>query len=249
MTVRIASSGGNALARWAWTEGLERFGQLDVTVPLPWPVSDPRDGEVELLLAAIRDAVESRGKHFRQGDTFHFGWTTVRFEAGATTGDSAGRLVVSELAEPLLATPEAYRRGAERLAALMRMQTETLRRVGLRDLAASPHRSDLAVICAQVPPIGSEYPRPLVLERRSVSAPGESGWVIRCASAAHDHDDARELAPAQLLHVVAGFPGIVAYLALPAECAVLIEDQEAFVFRPDEEQGVPVPLPDLRWNP
>ncbi|HLZ22856.1 MAG TPA: hypothetical protein VKQ30_12100 [Ktedonobacterales bacterium] len=246
--MRIAFSGGTALYRWAWTEGLESLGQLDATVPLPWEADGARDGEIERLLAAIGDAVEAGGQRFRQGDTFDYGWTTVRFEAGAASGDSAGRLVVSELTEPLLATPATYRRGANGLVALMRAQTEGLRRNGIAGVAAPPHRSDLAVICTRVPPTGPEYPHPLVLERRSEPERGESGWVIRCADPAHDHHNSQALASVRLVHVVAGFPGIVPYLALPAGSAVLVEGQEAIVFRPGEDEGRPDPASALSWT-
>lgn len=245
--MRITFSGEAALYRWAWTEGLEPLGQLDVTVPLPWEAGDARDGEIERLLGAIGDAVVTRGQRFRRDDTFDYGWTTVRFEAGAATGDSAGRLVVSELAEPLLATPATYARGAERLAVLMRTQTEALSRNGVEGVAVHPHRSDLAVICTRVPPAGPEYPRPLALERRTTPERGESGWVIRCTNPAHDHENPRALASARLLHVVAGFAGIVPYLALPEGSAVLMEGQEAVVFRPGEDEGRLDPAPALGW--
>lgn len=255
--MRIAFSGGTALYRWAWTDGLESLGQLDVTVPLPWESGDARDSEIERLLGVIGDAVTVRGQRFRQGDTFDYGWTTLRFEAGAATGDSAGRLVVSELAEPLLATPPTYQRGAVKLAELMRAQAATLSRNDIAGEAAHPHRSNMAVICTRVPPAGPAYPRPLTLERRAASEPGaaaevaetgESGWVIRCADTAHNHNDPQELAAVRLIHVVAGLPAIVPYLALPVGSAVLVEEQEVIVFRPGEDEGRPDPGNTLHWT-
>lgn len=246
--MRIEFSQQSALFRWAWTAGLEEHGQLDVTVPLPWAAGDPRDGEIERLLTAIASEVTAHGRRFRQGDTLDYGWTTVRFEAGAATGDSAGRLVVSELAEPLLATPATYSRGAERLASLMRVQIDALRRNGIEQEAAHPHRSALAVICKRVPPVSPEYPRPLALERPTAPLDGESGWVIRCADPAHVHNDPAALAHVSLRHIVAGFPGIVPYLALPSGSAVLLEEREAIVFRPGENEGTPDPAPALRWT-
>lgn len=246
--MRIAFSGQTALYRWAWTDGLEPLGQLDITVPLPWEADDPRDSEIERLLNAIADAVATEGRRIRQGDTFDYGWTTLRFEAGAATGDSAGRLVVSELAEPLLATPPTYRRGADQLAALLCAQSETLSRNGITGASAPPHRSDLAVICTRVPPAGPEYPHPLVLERPSAPARGESGWVIRCADPIHDHDNPQALASVRLLHIVSGFPGIVPYLGLPVGYAVLVEDQDAIIFPPGEDEGRPDPATALRWK-
>lgn len=246
--MRIAFSGETALYRWAWTEGLEPLGQLDVTVPLPWQAGDARDGEIERLLAAVADVVANWGLRFRQGDTFNYGWTTLRFEAGAAAGDSAGRLVVSELAEPLLATPPTYARGAALIAALQRTQAEALTRNGIEAEPAHPHRSELAVICTRVPPAGPEYPRPLVLERLTDPQRDESGWVIRCADPAHDHDTPQALASVRLLHIVAGFPGIVPYLALPVGCAVLLEEREVIVFRPGENTGSPDSAPALHWT-
>jgi len=246
--VRIAFSDETALYRWAWTEGLESLGQLDVTVPLPWHSGDARDGEIERLLSAVCEAVSEQGQRFRQGDTFDYGWTTLRFDAGAATGDSAGRLVISELAEPLLATPPTYARGAALVAGLMRAQAEALTRNGIEGEPAHPHRSDLAVICTRVPPSGPEYPRPLVLERLSDPQRGESGWVIRCADLAHNHDSPQALASVRLLHTVAGFPGIVPYLGLPAGSAVLMEEQEVIVFRPGENTGIPDTARAQHWT-
>lgn len=246
--MRIAFSAPSALYRWAWTLGLEEHGQLDVTVPLPWPAGDPHDAEVERLLSVVADEVIARGRRFRRGDTFDYGWTTLRFEPGAATGDSAGRLVVSELTEPLLATPPTFSPGAERIAKLMRTQTAALRRNRIEDEPAHPHRSDLAVICTRVPPVGPSYPRPLVLERRSAPTDGESGWVIRCADTAHNHDDPQSLAHVALMHVVPGSPGIVPYLALPVGAAVLLEVPEVIVFRPGEDEGAPDPAPAPRWT-
>lgn len=246
--MRIAFSAPSALYRWAWTAGLEAHHQLDVTVPLSWPVGSPYDEEIEPLLRTIADSVTLHGRRFRQGDTFDYGWTTLCFQPGAATGDSAGRLVVSELTEPLLATPPMYSPGVERLAKLMRTQAAALRRNRIEGAPVYPHRSELAVICTRVPPVSPTYPRPLVLERRTTPADGESGWVIRCADVAHHHDHPAALAHVALLHVIPGLPAIVPYLALPVGSAVLLETQAAIVFRPGEDDGTPDPAPALRWT-
>lgn len=76
-----------------------------------------------------------------------------------------------------------------------------------------------------------------------------SGWFVGCVEDGDDHDDADRLEQVHLAHLVARFPGLFPYLALPVGTALLFEAEQVIVFRPGEQEGLPDAAPLLRELP
>lgn len=233
--------------RWAWTDGLAASGQLDLAVPVAWPADAVRDREVAGVFEFVAQYVAGQPRRVRPGETLRYGWTTLRFDAGGATGPGAGKLVVSEVREPLRDAAPEYESGVATAIALTLAQDDALRRNHISGDADYPHRSEQAVICTRVPPAAKTIPHPLVLERRPPADSRHSGWIVRCTDPAHDHDSAGALTRTELVHIVAAFAPIFPYLAMPAGTAVLFDANTVVVFPAGSDEGRADPGDPLAW--
>jgi hypothetical protein len=241
--VRVGELGETA--RKAWTEGLSALGQAEIVVPLQWSEDSERDRLIMRLLEFIGAYVARQPRRILAGQTLTYGWTTLRFDA-ADVQPRAGaieRLVMHELCDPFGVDAAQYCAGAARAIGLVRVQGDALRRNGITGEAEHPHRMHLAIACTRAMRRNGSLAEPLVLERDEPTEAHDSGWVVRCADPAHNHDDPNELHRVHLLHVVSAFPVVFGYLAMPAGTAVTVSEQEAIVFPPREDEGVVDPMP------
>lgn len=243
MEIRMSRDAGQP--RWAWTEGLGALGQQEVATPLPWPEGDARDEQVMGLLRFLEGYVAGQPRGIVAGQTLRYGWALLRFVAD----EEGHRLMLEEMRDPWRFGEAEYVPGVARTLALKWIQDEALRRNRMTGSAVYPHRASTAIVCSRVTPETIGRLRPLGVHR--LEEPGEdfSGWFVGCEEGGHDHDDADELEQVHLLHLVAGFPGLFAYLALPVQTALLFEAERVIVFRPGEQEGFADPAPILAALP
>ncbi len=230
--------------RWIWTEGLEALGQQELVAFLPWPEDDARDEQVIALLRFLEEYILRQPRRIVAGETLEVGWSRLRFVAE----EQGQRLVLEELRDDAPGEP-VYVPGVARTIALKRLQDEALRRYGLTGHAEQSQRSKTAVACNLVTPQTIRTLRPLQVQRLWEPDDTSSGWFVGCHEGGHDHHDAAEVEQVHLAHLVAGFPGLFPYLALPVQTALVFEAAQVIVFRPGEQEGYVDPEPLLRELP
>ena len=237
--MQVSFSTGTTTPRWAWTEGLHQFGQQEIAVCLFWPEQDPRDQEIRFLLTFLGSYIAEQPKRILGGQTMRYGWTMLRFVADEwnESGQGTDRLLVEELREPFHFHEPVYVPGASRAIAVVALQHAAIRRNRIAGESENPHRSQFAIVCSRVTPQTIGTLRPLLAHRAWQPDTQDSGWFVGCGEDDHDHDDPDQLGKVHLLHLVAGFPGLLPYLALPVETLLVFEQEHVTIFRPEEEHG------------
>lgn len=236
-------SSGN---QWAWTQGLNAYQQQDFAVPLAWEeVGGWRDIQIRRLLEFIASYVEGQPKRIRANETMRYGWTSLTFRP-AGSNDAAlaqDRLVVREIAEPLSDSEPKYVDGAERTIILHMHQGARAYQLGFEE-TDHPHRSMMATVCKRIRREGGSE---LFLWRRAAGQNQsdeahrrDSRWLIGCTDREHAHNVPSEVIPVHLSHLVASYPYIFSYLALPDDTCIVCEGSRITVFRP----GDPTPRLD-----
>jgi hypothetical protein len=231
---------GSEGRRWALSDGLATLGQREMAIPLGWPDGNWRDRQVERLMNFLAGYVESQSRRILPGETMRYGWTTLRFrDTVAEDGiQVVGRLIAQELAEPLRDVEAMYVDGAGKAVALTTLQGYTAIRLGLEE-TEHPHRSQIAVVCKRIAPEGGS---PLFLWRQAVPEEDwteerrkhDSRWLVGCTDREHAHNDPAEVEPAHLSHLVAGYPHLFPYLALPDETCVIFYEERTEVYKPGD---------------
>lgn len=225
--------------RWAWTDGMTRSGQLDVALPLPWPLDDWRDRQAANLLGFIATYVNGQSRRILAGQKLRYGWSLLRFRT-CTLEDgeqAAGRLVIQELRDPLHESEPAFEDGARRAVELVAAQGNVFAHYHITADAEYPFRTQFALLCDRVPPLGTSLPQPIYAERLWEPDSEDSGWFISCADPDHDHENAESLGRVHLLHVVERFPRIFPYLALPVTFSLAFDGKKTIVYLPGSEEG------------
>lgn len=247
----IYFSTGTTTPRWAWTEGLYQFGQQEIAVRLLWAEHDPRDLEIRFLLHFLGGYIAEQPKQILGGQTMRYGLTMLRFVADERneSGQGTDRLLVEELCEPFHLHESVYVPGASRAIAFLALQRAAIQRNGLASDLAYPDRSQFAIVCSRVTPETIGTLRPLMAHRAWQPDVQDSGWFIGCREDNHDHDDPDHLGKVHLLHLVAGFPGLLPYLAMPVGTLLGFEQEQAIIFRPEEEYGQVDTVPLLQELP
>lgn len=236
MTTVYVSPDGTT-PRWAWTEGLAASGREEIAAPLTWPAGDPRDRQSADLLAYVAAYVAEADQPLRPGETLAYGWTTLRFRASDDADAlGPGLLIVQELAQPLQDGDEPYTDGAAQAIALLARQLDAQQRNVVPGEADPPHRSDALIVCTRVPPAGFLWSYPLFAARLDHDV-DESGWFFGCYEQGHDHEDRGERERTTLGAVVAAFPRLFPYLALPVGTTVIFAATQTVVFRADDDEG------------
>jgi hypothetical protein len=244
MSVRFETT--NGASRWALTEGVAALGQAEIAVPINWTEDEGRDQQVVRLLMFIEAYINQQSRRILAGEVLTYGWTTLQFRHEGEIPDSAEneRLIVHELHDSLGSDDSGYVAGVDEAIALVEAQERALRRNRITGVAEHPHRMHSAIVCSEVTRRSGELVEPLMLERTERVGPRDSGWVLRCVSQTHNHDDPAELHSVHLLHVVNLWPVTFAYLAMPMGTAVMLSEREVVVFPPGQNDGVPDPNPE-----
>jgi hypothetical protein len=247
----IYFSTGTTTPRWAWTEGLHQFGQQEIAVRLAWPEQDPRDQGIRFLLNFLGNSIAEQPKRILGGQTLRYGLTMLRFVADERNESGLGtdRLLVEELRDPFHAHEPIYVPGASRAIAFVALQAAAFRRNGFTGDSQFPDRSPFAIVCSHVIPETIATLRPLLAHRTWEPDQEDSGWFIGCNEDDHEHDDPEQLGKVHLHHLVAGFPGLLAYLALLVETLLVFEHEHVTIFRQDEEHGQVDAVPLLQELP
>ncbi len=145
-------------------------------------------------------------------------------------------LVVQELADPFGADEPSFVDGVELATELLAVQQDAIRRCHLVGAVEHPHRDDTAVVCRHVSKDGGT---PLSIARQTLTNREfhDSGWLVGCQDRAHDHEDPSQLGGVHLWRIIASYPWIFPYLAMPIGTRVALEGGQLAVFRPEERRG------------
>lgn len=224
--------------RWVSTDGLQKLGQREIAVTVPWPKQDPRDISITRLFQFIENYLMKQTKRILPKQTMHYGWNTLRFVADEynISGIGTNTLLIEERTNSL---PEeaSYMPGISRTIALQQLQDEAMRRNHITGDAIYPNYSQFALTCKRVTPKTIRLFRPLRMHRAYEPDVQESGWFLGCCDEGHDHDNSDELGMTHLHHLVEQFPGLFPYLAMPIDTLLVFGEDQVIVFRPNEQEG------------
>lgn len=235
MQVSFTSNGAE---RGAWTEGMGELHpeQAELGIPMDWRPDERRDAGVETLLTFLADYVGRKGTPLRAEQTLRYGWTTLRLDPADQPFHGSDLLVVQELAHPFGRDEPSFIDGVELATELLAVQQNAIRRSHVVGTVEHPHRDDTAVVCRHV---SKEGGTPLSIARQTLTNREfhDSGWLVGCQDRAHDHEDPSQLGGVHLWRIVASYPWIFPYLAMPAGTRVTLEGNQIAVFRLGERRG------------
>lgn len=234
MRVSFTSNGAE---RGAWTAGMGELHpeQAELGVPIDWPPDDQRDAQVETLLTFLADYVAQHGSPIRAEATLRYGWTSLRTDPAGQPFHGADLLIVQELTDPF-GGEVSFTDGVDLAIQLLAAQQEAIRRCHVVGTIEHPHRDDTAVVCRRVSKDGGT---PITLARATLTDREyhDSGWIVGCSDRTHDHADPAELGGVHLWRLVASYPWIFPYLAMPAGTRVTMDRDAIVIFPPDERRG------------
>lgn len=242
MRVSFTSNDGDEHGdeRGAYTEGMSELDptQAELGVPIAWLPDERRDAQVEALLTFLHDYVAKHGKPIRANQLLRYGWTFLRTDPHVEQFRDAELLVLQELAHPFGEGDPAFVDGVAQAIRLLAIQQDAIHRCQTIGTADHPHRGDTALVCKRIARAGGT---PLTLARLTLTNREfhDSGWVVACQERGHNHDDPAQLDGIHLWRLVAAYPWIFPYLAMPIGTRISREGDTVIVFRPDERRGQP----------
>jgi len=156
-------------------------------------------------------------------------------------------LLVIEAADVLHGEPERFVIGASQTVRTWAAQVATAARWGVSAPPAPPNATDAAICCDRLEdPAHSTF----FAQREPAQGELDSGWRFGCLDADHVHDEgSTRIVP--LSRLVARFPRLAHYLALPAGWVVSREDDAYWLTAPGDERAVLDPdlPPGPPWEP
>jgi len=187
---------------------LSYVSEMGVDLSLDW--------FVQWLETRIRN-----GEHFKVGESLRVGWLTC-FIAARPDGTLA-------IHEPDFQTiPMTLTEAVSRTLGQLWYQRQVADSVGLVEKLDFPSCDQLAMMCTAF--AGADT---VVLHRFTHEA-DESGWFVGCNNAGHDHHDPAEIDYVSLYDLAVRNPAIVGFLALPADCTVIVGDEAPLIARGDD---------------
>jgi hypothetical protein len=229
--------------RWAYTQGLAGRGQAEIAVPLRWPEGDPdsqtvipRDRAVVKILDYIHAYIAEQPKRITAGQTMTYGWGILRFRPreASDAGSPVDALIVQERTNPFSDEVPTFEDGVVRVLALEDAQNQALRRNKITGTSEHPHRWQMALVCTRVRSQGGTS---LFMERTEAKEAWDSGWCVGCVGQQHNHDNPDDLHTVHLTHLVANYPRMFPYLAMPVGTSVVLDPDKTIMFRPGEDTG------------
>lgn len=180
---------------WVWTDGLQRLGQREIAVKVPWPEQDSRNRLIRNLLRFIETYLRDQSKQILPEQTIRYGWTTLQFRLDEQNMSGAGTevLLIEELEHPFAIHDASYVLGVAHIVALMQGQEEAMQRSRITGDVIYSHRSQFALVCRHITPETIQLVRPFMAHRAWQSETQDSGWFIGCCSSDHDHNNSKEL--------------------------------------------------------
>lgn len=174
------------------------------------------DWFVDWLETRIRN-----GERFRAGETLQVGWLTCLI-----TANPDGTLAVQEPDFETIAP--TLTEDVSRTLGQLWYQREIAASVGLAEELDFPSFDMQAMTCAAFTESDG------AIMRRFAHPADESGWFIGCRGDDDDHNDSAQIEYRTLYELAVVNPAIVGYLALPADCIVIIGDGAPVIGRGDE---------------
>lgn len=234
MRVSFTSNEGK---RGAWTEGMVELHpeQMELGIPIDWPPDEVRDAQVETLLTFLADYVAQNGRPIRGKQTLRYGWTSLRTDPAGHPFHGTDLLILQELADPF-GGELSFKDGVKLAIGLLADQQEAIRRCHVVGTVDHPHRDDTAVVCRRVSKDGGSS---LLLARAALTNREfhDSGWIVGCRDRDHDHEDPTQLGGVHLWRLVASYPWIFPYLAMPVGTRVTLDRDQIVIFHPEERRG------------